>query len=178
MNSPALALRGSDAAPRWDHPVESAERPEEAAVLDALAKIRAWNPYDGDAMLDDVADALDTVPTPEDNVEELGQRLRGHLMQLMGITNNYGAEEQNQPEPRIKQARHMCEEEMPGDYRQALGHLRQMGWAVNELLDLLVERRIVKTPDSLNDDWLPMSTETQPLATAGTTTEQAQGGQP
>ncbi|MFF7754119.1 DUF6415 family natural product biosynthesis protein [Streptomyces sp. NPDC007971] len=80
-----------------------------------------------------MADALDSVPTPEDNVEELGQRLRGLLMQLLGITANYVAADREQPDPRIKQAGSMCEEDMPGDYRQGLGHLRRMGWAVNEL---------------------------------------------
>ncbi|MFG3361282.1 DUF6415 family natural product biosynthesis protein [Streptomyces griseofuscus] len=173
MTSHTLVRRGSDGAPRWDHPVEPARRPAEAAIEATLAKVRAWSPYDGDAMLDDVADALDPVPTPEDNVEELRQRLRGHLMQLLGITANYGAGDREQPDPRIKQASSMCEEEMQGDYRQGLAHLRRMGWAVNELLDLLVEREIVKKPDSLNSDSLPPIAEAQPLATAGTATEQA-----
>ncbi|MEV5880793.1 DUF6415 family natural product biosynthesis protein [Streptomyces sp. NPDC052101] len=170
MTSTALTRRGSDGAPGWDHPVEPARLPAEAAMHKALAKIRAWTPYDGDAVLDDVADALDTIATPEDRVEALGLRLRSHLMHLVGTALNYVAEEKDQPEPRIKQARYLREQEIPGDYQQALGHLRRMGWAVNELLDLLVEHEIMKMPDSLKDGSLPVFAEAQPLAAPGTKT--------
>jgi hypothetical protein len=40
---------------------------------------------------------------------------------------------------------------MSGDYPKAVAHLRRMGWAVNELHDLLVEHGAVKGPDSLNE---------------------------
>ncbi|MFF8431079.1 DUF6415 family natural product biosynthesis protein [Streptomyces sp. NPDC016566] len=152
MASTALTQRGSETAPCWNHPVEPAQRPEEAAVLDALSKLRAWSPYNGDAWLDDVADALDTVAPPEDRIEELAQRLRGYLMQLVAIAASDEIERRDaRAALRIIRAREIREAEMPGDYRQAIGHLRQMGWVVNELLDLLVELGCVKSPDSLNE---------------------------
>ncbi|MFF4902246.1 DUF6415 family natural product biosynthesis protein [Streptomyces sp. NPDC001068] len=152
MPSTACVRRGSENAPRWNHDVEPAQRPEEAAVLDALAKLRAWSPYNGDDWLDDVADALDTVAPAEDQVEELAQRLRGYLMQLVAIAAGDETEKRDaRAALRITRARDIREAEMPGDYRQAVGHLRQMGWAVNELLDLLVELGCVKSPDSLSE---------------------------
>jgi hypothetical protein len=142
--------------------VQPAKRPREAAVTDALAKIRAWNPYDGDAWLDDVADALDPVASPEDKVHELGERLRGHLMQLVAIAVRYEAEKRDERAASlIQRAREVREEEMPGDYWPAVAHLRRMGWAVNELLDLLVKFGITKTPDSLSDGLLPRGFESQ-----------------
>ncbi|MFF1600802.1 DUF6415 family natural product biosynthesis protein [Streptomyces mirabilis] len=152
MTSTALSRRGGEAVPRWGHRVEPAQLPQPDAVEAALAKIRAWSPYDGDAWLDDVADALDFVPVPEELVDELGQRLRGYLMQLVAIA---AGDETERRDARaalcITRARDIREAEMPGDYRQAVGHLRRMGWAVNELLDLLVELGCVKSPDSLSE---------------------------
>jgi hypothetical protein len=70
--------------PRWgNRPVEPACLPELGTVEMALAAIRAWHPYDGDAWLDDMGDALDAVPPAEDRVDELAQRLRCYLMQLV-----------------------------------------------------------------------------------------------
>ncbi|MFD9248414.1 DUF6415 family natural product biosynthesis protein [Streptomyces bottropensis] len=157
-----VVRRGSDAAPGWDHPVEPARRLEGVAVAEALAKIRAWNPYDGDAWLDDVADALDPVALPEDKVGELGERLRGYLMQLVAMAVRYEAEKRDERAASlIDRAREVREQEMPGDYAKSVAHLRRMGWAVNELLDLLVESGITKEPDSLRDDLLPTGFETQ-----------------
>ncbi|WP_338675982.1 DUF6415 family natural product biosynthesis protein [Streptomyces sp. SCSIO 30461] len=152
MTTPALTNRSSDDVPRWTHPVGPAQPANRAAVEEALAKIRAWSPYDGDAWLDDVADALDSVPPAEEEIEELGQRLRGHLMQLVSIALNGEAERRDERAfSRIHRACGVREEEMPGDYGPALALLRRMGWAVNELLDLLVEIGAVKKPDSLTE---------------------------
>ncbi|WP_173263154.1 DUF6415 family natural product biosynthesis protein [Streptomyces pacificus] len=88
------------AAPPWTPPLDSAD------LADALAKIRQWGPYDGDAWLDDVADALDSVPPAEEEIEELGQRLRGHLMQLVSIALNGEAERRDErASSRIHRAR-------------------------------------------------------------------------
>ncbi|MEU9774831.1 DUF6415 family natural product biosynthesis protein [Streptomyces sp. NPDC047968] len=122
----------------------------------ALAAIRAWQPYDGDAWLDDVGDVLDSVPPAEDRVGELVQRLRGYLMQLVSYAVNSGAEKKDERATAlIARARALREEELPGDYPKALIHLRRMGWAVNELHDLLVEHGAVKGPDSLNEQPQP-----------------------
>ncbi|MGA5411592.1 DUF6415 family natural product biosynthesis protein [Streptomyces lavendulocolor] len=148
-----MSRRGEAGAPGWDHPVERAQLPDRSVVETALAKIRAWTPYDGDAWLDDVADVLDSVPPGEDRVDELALRLRGYLMQLVGFAVNSGADRKDDRAfPLIARARQVREEEIPGDYPKALVHLRKMGWAVNELHDLLFELGAVSGPDSLHED--------------------------
>ncbi|MFD7505417.1 DUF6415 family natural product biosynthesis protein [Streptomyces sp. NPDC059850] len=130
--------------------MKPAKRLETAAVQAALTKIRAWNPYDGDAWLDDVADALDDVPPAEDAADELAQRLRGYLMQLVGIAIHAEAEKHDAAVTTlITRAREAREMELPGDYLKTINPLRRMGWAVNELLDALVAIGSVKQPDSL-----------------------------
>ncbi|MGQ4427025.1 DUF6415 family natural product biosynthesis protein, partial [Streptomyces violaceoruber] len=55
----------------------------------------------------------------------------------------------------ITRAREVREEELPGDYLKSVVHLRRMGWAVNELHDLLTELEAVKGPDSLKEGGTP-----------------------
>lgn len=52
---------------------------ERDALVYVLGQVRSWQPFDGGAFLEDVGD--DLMPHEED-VEDLAQRLRGHLMQL------------------------------------------------------------------------------------------------
>ncbi|MER7057099.1 DUF6415 family natural product biosynthesis protein [Streptomyces sp. NPDC000351] len=153
MTSVTLSRRSDHTdAPRWVHPVQPATLPERAAVETALAALRAWHPYDGDAWLDDVADAFDSVPPPEDHVDELAQRLRGYLMQLVGYAVNSEVEKRDGRATRlITRACEVREEELPGDYLKSVAHLRRLGWAVNELHDLLAELHAVKGPDSLKE---------------------------
>ncbi|MEV6056724.1 DUF6415 family natural product biosynthesis protein [Streptomyces sp. NPDC052107] len=131
--------------------MEPAQAPNEAALRATLTAVRAWNPYDGDALLDDVGDVLGTVAPPEERVEELDRQLCGDLMQLVGIATTFEAEKQD---PRATQhicsARQSIAAEMPGDYAKAVSHLQRMGWAVQELLEVLVEIGCVKAPDSLS----------------------------
>ncbi|MFF7802977.1 DUF6415 family natural product biosynthesis protein [Streptomyces olivaceus] len=157
MTTVALSRRDTSAgAARWMRPVEPARLPDRAAVESALAALRAWDPYDGDAWLDDVADALDSAPPAEHLMDELAQRLCGYLMQLVSYAVNSEAELRDERATRlIVRAREVREEEPPGDYPRSVGHLRRMGWAVNELHDLLVELHAVKGPDSLKEDRWP-----------------------
>ncbi|MER6076081.1 DUF6415 family natural product biosynthesis protein [Streptomyces sp. NPDC001817] len=152
MTATMLPNRTGEVVPRWNHSVEPAQPPTETALRAALTAVRAWKPYDGDALLDDAGDVLDTVAPSEERVEELGQRLRGDLMQLVGIATTFEVEKQD---PRAVQhiisARQSIQAEMPGDYEKAVSHLRRMGWAVQELLELLVEIGCVKAPDSLSE---------------------------
>ncbi|MER6113206.1 DUF6415 family natural product biosynthesis protein [Streptomyces hirsutus] len=107
-------------------------------------KIRAWRPFDGEALLDDVAVALDDVLPAEEDIEEIAQRLRGHLTQLVTIA--LAAEEDQRDATSaqlIEQARTLRAEDVPGDHWKAIGHLRRMGWTVNELLERLVAVRCV-----------------------------------
>jgi cell division septum initiation protein DivIVA len=118
-----------------------------------LARFRTWTPFDGDALLDDVADALDTVLPPDAEVEQLSSRLRAHLTHLTSVAATAKAEERDKRAAQlVARARQTREEEPPGDYQQAAGHLRRMGWAVNELLDLLVATGCVEAPESLKEE--------------------------
>ncbi len=157
MTSVILSRRSDHAGvQRWVRPVEPARLPDRAAVETVLAALRAWHPYDGDTWLDDVADALDSVPPSEGIVDELAQRLRGYLIQLVGYAVNSEMEKRNERATRlITRAREVREEELPGDYLTSVAHLRRMGWAVNELHDLLVELHAVKGPDSLKEAGTP-----------------------
>ncbi|MGW0332262.1 DUF6415 family natural product biosynthesis protein [Streptomyces sp. NPDC003011] len=120
------------------------------ALGTVLEKLRAWQPFDGDAWLDDVADALDEVAPSEDATDELVQRLRRYLMQLVSIAISAKAEQWDRRAlKRIERARTARAEEMPADNGQARALVRRMGWAVNELLDLLVELGAVERPASL-----------------------------
>jgi len=104
-----------------------------------LTALRRWQPLDGDALLDDVGTVLDDVLPPEDEIEELAQRLRGHLRHLVGIAIAGDAGRTDEDANRlIQQAQDVRAQEMPGSYVQAVGHLRRMAWAVNELMDFLV----------------------------------------
>ncbi|WP_330342607.1 DUF6415 family natural product biosynthesis protein [Streptomyces sp. NBC_00557] len=152
MTATVLPSRIGETMPRWTHSVEPARPPANAALRAALTAVRAWTPYAGDALLDDVGNVLDTVAPSEERVEELGQRLRGHLMQLVSIATTFEAEKQDpRAVQRIHSARQSIQAEMPGDYAKAVSHLRRMGWAVHELLELLVEIGCVKAPDSLSE---------------------------
>ncbi|WHM35163.1 DUF6415 family natural product biosynthesis protein [Streptomyces sp. BPPL-273] len=103
-----------------------------------------------------MADALDSVPPAEDLMDALAQRLRGYLTQLVSYAVNSETELRDERATRlIVRAREVREEEPPGDYPRSVDHLRRMGWAVNELHDLLVELHAVKGPDSLKEDWWP-----------------------
>ncbi|WP_330310426.1 MULTISPECIES: DUF6415 family natural product biosynthesis protein [unclassified Streptomyces] len=90
---------------------------------------------------------LDDVVPPEERLEELGQRLRRHLMQLVGIAVAAEADQEDgQAEQLIRRARQVRSEDMPSDHGQAVGHLRRMAWSVNELLERLVAIQCLKEP--------------------------------
>ncbi|MFF4795060.1 DUF6415 family natural product biosynthesis protein [Streptomyces sp. NPDC001276] len=115
------------------------------ALATVLQKVRAWQVFDAGALLDDVAAALDDVIPAEEHVDELAERLRGHLMRLVNIA--VAAEEGQRDETAarlIAQARTLRTENMPGDHWKAVGHLRRMGWTANELLEHLVAARCLK----------------------------------
>ncbi|MEE1764389.1 DUF6415 family natural product biosynthesis protein [Streptomyces sp. SP18BB07] len=120
----------------WPLPVEPATPPplDRAALEDVKNKLAKWKPYDGDALLEDVSAVVDDVMPPEERLEELAERLRGHSMRLVHIAVATQAEHGNtKAADLIKRARAMRSREMPGDYRKAVGHVRLMAWSVNEL---------------------------------------------
>jgi hypothetical protein len=124
--------------PLWTPPLDS------AALTRVLKRIHTWQVYDGGALLDDVGAALDDVIPAEEHIEELAQRLRGHLMQLVNIALAADAGEDAATAYLIERARTVRAEELPGDRWKAVGHLRRMGWIVNELMERLVAIRCLK----------------------------------
>jgi septation ring formation regulator EzrA len=124
--------------PAWTPPLDS------AALARLLEQFHAWQAYDGNALLDDVADALDDVMPADEHIGELTQRLRGHLMRLVNIALAAEAGEDAATASLIERARLVGAEELPGDPWKVVGYLRRMGWAVNELMERLVETRCLR----------------------------------
>ncbi len=125
-------------ATRWEPPLD----PE--ALRHLLTAMRAWQPFDINALLDDAGDALDHVPPPAEHADALAQRLREHLTRLVDIAVAAGAEERDdQAADLIARARALRSEEPPDHAPTAL-HLRRLGWAVHELLERLIETHCVK----------------------------------
>ncbi|MFF3517594.1 DUF6415 family natural product biosynthesis protein [Streptomyces sp. NPDC002573] len=124
--------------PQWTPPLDS------TALTRVLERVRAWQAYDGGALLDDVAAVLDEVIPAEEHSEELAQRLRGHLMQLVNIAVAAEAEKDDATAYLLERARMVRAEELPGDRWKAVGHLRRLGWTVNELMEHLVATRCLK----------------------------------
>ncbi|MEV7413491.1 DUF6415 family natural product biosynthesis protein [Streptomyces althioticus] len=122
MNAPTVA--------RWAAPTTETL----TALLDA---VRTWTPFDGGEVLDDVAVVLDDGQPPREDVGALAERLRGHLVRLVRIAEANDAETDPEACRLVRQARELRAEAMPGDARRAVGHLRQLAWSVNELLERL-----------------------------------------
>ncbi|MBT3155443.1 hypothetical protein HTV45_32165 [Streptomyces sp. CHD11] len=123
---------------RLTRPVRPSTYPLASGELaTVLNRLRDWHPFDGGALLDDVAAVLDDVPPTEEATEEIAERLCGHLLRLVNIA---GAEHDPVAAQRIEQARGLRREDPPGDHRQAIGHLRRLGWTAGELLERLVAR--------------------------------------
>ncbi|MFI6495650.1 DUF6415 family natural product biosynthesis protein [Streptomyces sp. NPDC050564] len=111
---------------------------DHTALETVLAKVRGWEPFDGEALLDDVGAVLDDIAPAQEDVDDNAQRLRGHLMQLVAIAV---AAEADQKDPEagqlIQKARQVRAEDMPGDHLKAVGHLRRLAWFANELYERL-----------------------------------------
>ncbi|KAF3470069.1 DUF6415 family natural product biosynthesis protein [Streptomyces sp. Tu 3180] len=137
MTGPGAVQRLLRPVQRWTPPLDH------AALGNVLAKVRRWQPFDGGALLDDVASALDDV-IPEEAVEKIAQRLRGHLMQLVTIAVATEAGQDTAVAQLIERARALRTNDVPGDYRKAVGHLRRMGWTAGELLERLVAMKHLK----------------------------------
>ncbi|MER6789861.1 DUF6415 family natural product biosynthesis protein [Streptomyces sp. NPDC000658] len=116
----------------------------EETLTTLLAAVRQWRPFDGDALLDDVGAALDDVMPGEDDVEDIAERLRGHLMQLVDIALAGEANDDEEAALLIERARQVRVEDVPGEHWRAVGHLRRMAWIVNELLERLGALRCLK----------------------------------
>lgn len=121
--------------PPWKPPLDA------ASLNDMLGLLRrwAWTALDSEALLDDVAMALDDIAPSAEDIGEFVQRFRGHLMQLVDIAVSTRVWQKSVYADTLTQrARALRAEEMPGDHRRAVPHLRQMAWIVSELVDQLV----------------------------------------
>ncbi|WP_339135200.1 DUF6415 family natural product biosynthesis protein [Streptomyces sp. f51] len=129
MSDPAIPRMP---VPDWAPPLD----PEDLDSV--LTKVRGWQPFHGESLLDDVGAVLDDVTPAKDALDDHDLRLRGHLMQLIAIAV---ATEAGQKDPEaeqlIERAGRLCTEVMPSDHLQAVGHLRRMAWAVSELHERL-----------------------------------------
>ncbi|WP_245962272.1 DUF6415 family natural product biosynthesis protein [Streptomyces ardesiacus] len=130
----------------WRHPVPQWTPPLEAhGLVDLLVRIRGWQPYDGETLLDDVGDALDNVLPAADTAAELAARLRAHLVRLVDIAVSSDAVDADATvRAQVDHARRLLNERIPEDRQSAVGHLRRLAWTVHELAELLVDLRCLK----------------------------------
>lgn len=132
LPSPSLP-HGEAPEAAWSPPLDPTE------LRRVLRRMRVWEPFDADALLDDVGTALDDVPPAEEHRRELAERLRGHLAQLVDIAISGGADRKDTATlTLIENARATRSEVMPMDPRRAVVHLRRTAWTVNELLERLL----------------------------------------
>jgi hypothetical protein len=108
-----------------------------------LEKARQWEPVDWVRVYDGLDSLLgdDDHPQPShidhDDAEELAQRFRGALMQLVNRGLRDSADNDREAARLIASARKLRAEELPGDAQQALGLLRRLGSVTVELVDRL-----------------------------------------
>ncbi|MFJ8488448.1 DUF6415 family natural product biosynthesis protein [Streptomyces sp. NPDC094038] len=110
-----------------------------------LAKVHQRQPYVDGSLLDDVAAVLDDYMPNEEEVDDSALRLRGHLMRLtnLAVTAKVVDHDKRVAEL-VEYPRAVRAEELPGDHRRAVGHVRRMAWTLDELLERLVENQCLK----------------------------------
>jgi uncharacterized protein DUF6415 len=118
---------------------------EADALAVVVAKLRAWEPLVVDAVFDDLDRVLGDQTPPADQIDELGECLRGTLMQLGNIAV---ADPRFPPGDELLQlverARSLRAEEMPGDYWKALGLTRRLAWITTDLIELLIATQHIR----------------------------------
>ncbi|WP_233646830.1 DUF6415 family natural product biosynthesis protein [Streptomyces sp. BSE6.1] len=125
--------------PRWNPPLDADDL---AAVL---ARLQGWRPYDGEALLDDVGDALDDVIPADDAVADIAARLDAHLVQLVDIAvASEAADKDATVRAQVDHARRLLVEPIPEGRQPAVGHLRRLAWSVHELAERLAELRCLR----------------------------------
>ncbi|MEU0942296.1 DUF6415 family natural product biosynthesis protein [Streptomyces canus] len=130
-------------SPDSAHPVRTAlPCSAKAGPKQVLEKVQRCGPYVDGFLLNDVAAVLDDYTPAGDGGEEHAQRLRGHLMRLVNLAVTTEMDQKDQQiADLVERGRHMRAEELPSDHRRAVGHVRQMAWTLNELLERLVENQ-------------------------------------
>ncbi|MGW5512587.1 DUF6415 family natural product biosynthesis protein [Streptomyces albogriseolus] len=123
---------------RWVPPLSGTE------LVTVLDRLRGWSPFDGCALLDDVAAVLDDVAPPEGDTAQLAERLSGHLARLVTIAVASEAEQDPTAAQLVVRARILHADRLPCGRREAIAHLRRLGWTANELHDRLTAIRCLK----------------------------------
>ncbi|CAM5515909.1 hypothetical protein STENM223S_03192 [Streptomyces tendae] len=132
-------MRRPRPATRWTPPLDA------NSLITVLARLQGWRPFDGEALLDAVGDALDDVAPDTGTAAALVGRLRAHLVQLVDIAVASEAAEQDAlVRAQIEHARHILAEELPGGRQPAVGYLRRLAWSVLELAEKLAELRCLR----------------------------------
>ncbi|WP_240045110.1 DUF6415 family natural product biosynthesis protein [Streptomyces alboflavus] len=102
-------------------------------VLEALKDDHAF-----DVVYDDLDVALGPVPPIPSEVVEFTSRLRRVLPQLVTIVRKRaGGQPTAAAGAVVERAEHVMHESVPGDPASARGHLRHLGLAVQDLLELV-----------------------------------------
>ncbi|MGY1528050.1 DUF6415 family natural product biosynthesis protein [Streptomyces sp. MN3] len=123
---------------RWVPPLSGTD------LVTVLDRLRGWSPFDGGALLDDVAAVLDDVSPPEEDTAQLAKRLREHLARLVTIAVAGEAERDTAAAQLVLRARALHTDPLPHGRQAAIAHLRRLGWTVNELHDRLAAIRCLK----------------------------------
>ncbi|WP_189316141.1 DUF6415 family natural product biosynthesis protein [Streptomyces brasiliensis] len=128
--------------PRWEPPLPA----EKLRVV--LAKVRGWDPLHLPSIYDDLNAVLGEHTPAVDEVDELGERLRGALAQLGCIAV---ADPHDEPDTAtlalVERSRALRAEETSGGYRQGLGLIRRMAWTTADLIDQMVQTRQISDVD-------------------------------
>lgn len=123
----------------WRPPLDS------EALNELLGNLQTWQPLDGDALLEDVADALDDLLPCVEGTAELTQRLHGHLTRLTEIAVAAGADQRDAfIAGLVERGRVLRSQDVPDDCAAATHHVRRLGWVTNELLEVLVAANCLK----------------------------------
>ncbi|MET7716306.1 DUF6415 family natural product biosynthesis protein [Streptomyces sp. NPDC005407] len=115
------------------------------ALTHLLGKMTGWTPYDAEALLDDVGDALDDLAPDRTELPVLVQRLQGHLKQLENIAIAAKADQRDAyAATLIERSRGLRAKAVPSEFDQAKGYMLRVGWVVSELVDRLVATQCLK----------------------------------
>ncbi|MFG2176951.1 DUF6415 family natural product biosynthesis protein [Streptomyces niveus] len=124
------------------HPAGHWTPPLDADGLARIAELlRDVKPLD--EILDDIGDVLANQDPRQSEFEDTAERLHAGLTRLVAIAK---AAEDRDAEvlELVEQASVLRSEELPGDYRQAIGHLRRLARVANDLLERLTTTKTMK----------------------------------
>ncbi len=136
MPTPAMTMPTKQIKPphveRWKPPVDV------ETLARILAAFRDWDPLDWDTIFEDLAAVLGQETPEHYELVGLADRLHSTLFRLVSIASaGHAYEEDQEAVVLIKRARTLDSEELPDDRWKALGHVRRLGWATNELMERL-----------------------------------------